>query len=104
MEMIQVQLANRHPGYTKPKTLKSLLTFYRNSLVQQTETAADMAALKKRKEKKRHDIFDFVFLVLSNLTFISIELLTMSKTASNTGIPSVRNHLALFWCMEHCCH
>lgn len=31
--------------------MKSLLTFYRHSLVQQTETAADLAALKKRKEK-----------------------------------------------------
>lgn len=82
--------------------MKSLLTFYRHSLVQQTETAADLAALKK--EKKRHDIFDFVFLVLSNLAFISIEFLTMSKTDSNTGNPSVRNHLALFWCMEHSCH
>lgn len=86
--------------------MKSLLTFYRHSLVQQTETAADMAALKKKEEeeKKRYDTFDFVFLVLSNLAFISIELLTMSKTDSNTGNPSVRNHLALFWCMEHCCH
>lgn len=66
---------------------KSLLTFYRHLLEQQTETAADMAALtkRKRKEKKRHDTFNFVFLVLSNLAFISIELLAMSKTASNTG-------------------